>query len=101
MTVKAGPTEVRWSGRRGPLVAEIVVLVALLVVDTVLGVRAGTRSGLLAEVVVTVAPAVGPVVAVLAVLRRRFDDRILLLGAASVGLSLLASGLTATAKGAR
>jgi signal transduction histidine kinase len=97
MTVRAAPAEVTWSGRRGPLTAEIVVLVALVVVDTVFGVRAATRPDPLTEVVVAIAPAAGPVIAVLAVLRRRFDDRILLLGAASVGLSLLATGLTAVA----
>lgn len=88
-------TRIPWTGRRGPLVAEAVVLGALVVLDTVLAVRAGPVPGELGTVALEFAPGVGPVVAVLAVLRRRFPDRIAALAAAVCGLSLLGTAITA------
>ncbi len=72
--------------RRGVLVAEIAVLVAAGIVDIVLEVviKPAAKPVLLSPLV----PAVGEASAVLAVLRRRFPDRIRLLGLAVAALSL-------------
>ncbi|MFI5592110.1 sensor histidine kinase [Amycolatopsis sp. NPDC051758] len=84
-----------WSGRRGPLVAEAVVLGVLVVLDSVLAIRSGPVRGELATVALEFAPGVGPVVALLAVLRRRFPDHVAVLATAVSGLSLLGSVITA------
>jgi signal transduction histidine kinase len=80
-----------WVGRRGPLVAEVTVLAVLAVADSVFVVRAGGGSGWAAGLANAIAPGVGPAAAVLAVLRRRFADRIATLAAGVVALSLLGS----------
>jgi signal transduction histidine kinase len=90
-----GHSRIPWTGRRGPLVAEAVVLGALVVLDTVLAARAGPGEGELASVAVEFAPGLGPVVAVLTVLRRRFPGHIAGLAAAVSGLSLLGTAITA------
>lgn len=84
-----------WTGRRGPLVAEAVALGVLVVLDSVLAIRAGPMRGELATVALEFAPGVGPVVALLAVLRRRFPDHIAVLATAVSGLSLLGTVITA------
>lgn len=91
----AGPSRIPWTGRRGPLVAEAVVLGALVVFDAVLAARAGPGGGELASVAIEFAPGVGPVVAVLAVLRRRFPGQIAGLATAVSGLSLLGTAVAA------
>ncbi|MEU5265798.1 histidine kinase [Amycolatopsis sp. NPDC021455] len=91
----AGQSRIPWTGRRGPLVAEAVVLGALVVLDMVLAARAGPGRGELTSVAVEFAPGVGPVVAVLAVLRRRFPGHIAGLATAVSGLSLLGTAVTA------
>ncbi|MDT7797168.1 MAG: hypothetical protein QOI78_601 [Actinomycetota bacterium] len=82
-------------GRRGPLVAEAVVLGALVLLDMTLAVRAGPAQGNLATLTLEFAPGLGPVVALLAVLRRRFPDHTAALAAAVSGLSLLGTAITA------
>lgn len=84
-----------WTGRRGPLVAEAVVLGVLVVLDMVLASRALPGQGQLATIALQFAPGVGPVVALLAVLRRRFPDHIAGLAGAVSGLSLLGSTIAA------
>ena len=91
----AGPSRIPWTGRRGPLVAEAVVLGALVLLDAVLAARAGPGEGQFASVAVEFAPGLGPVVALLAVLRRRFAGHIAVLAAAVSGLSLLGTAVTA------
>ncbi|GLY40150.1 two-component sensor histidine kinase [Amycolatopsis sp. NBRC 101858] len=82
-----------WTGRRGPLVAEAVVLGVLVVLDMVLAARAMPGQGQLVTIAAQFAPGVGPVVALLAVLRRRFPDHIAGLATAVSGLSLLGSAI--------
>ncbi|WP_328451402.1 MULTISPECIES: sensor histidine kinase [unclassified Amycolatopsis] len=82
-------------GRRGPLVAESVVLGALVVLDMILAVRSGPAQGQLATIALEFTPGLGPVVAVLAVLRRRFPDHTAALAAAVCGLSLLGTAISA------
>ncbi|WP_370964445.1 sensor histidine kinase [Amycolatopsis sp. cg9] len=98
-----GRPGIPWTGRRGPLVAEAAVLGALVVVDAVLAARAGPGTGGLTTVAIEFAPGIGPVVAVLAVLRRRFPDRLAGLATAVFGLSLLGTAVSAAlgAAGAR
>ncbi len=91
----AGHPRIPWTGRRGPLVAEAVVLGALVVLDTVVAARAGPGQGQLATVAIEFAPGVGPVVALLAVLRRRFPGHIAGLATAVSGLSLLGTAVAA------
>lgn len=91
----AGPSPIPWTGRRGPLVAEAVVLGALVVLDAVVAARAGPGRGELATVAIEFAPGIGPVVALLAVLRRRFPGHIAGLAAAVSGLSLLGTAVAA------
>jgi signal transduction histidine kinase len=91
----AGHPRIPWTGRRGPLVAEAVVLGVAAVLDTVLAARAGPGTGGLSTVAVEFAPGVGPVVALLAVLRRRFPDHIAGLATAVSGLSLLGTAVAA------
>ncbi|MEV7094840.1 histidine kinase [Amycolatopsis sp. NPDC051045] len=91
----AGHSRIPWTGRRGPLVAEAAVLGALVVLDAVLAAQAGPGRGRLAGIAIEFAPGVGPVVAVLAVLRRRFPDHIAGLATAVSGLSLLGSAVAA------
>ncbi|SFW85249.1 sensor histidine kinase [Amycolatopsis australiensis] len=91
----AGAARIPWTGRRGPLVAEAVVLGALVVLDTVLAARAGPGRGQLTTIAVEFAPGVGPVVALLAVLRRRFPAHIAGLATAVSGLSLLGTAIAA------
>ncbi|MCR6484969.1 histidine kinase [Amycolatopsis sp. OK19-0408] len=89
------PARIPWTGRRGPFVAEAVVLGTLVVLDLVFAVGTGPVRGELATIALEFAPGVGPVVALLAVLRRRFPDRIAVLAGAVSGLSLLSTGITA------
>ncbi|MTD56930.1 sensor histidine kinase [Amycolatopsis pithecellobii] len=84
-----------WTGRRGPLVAEVIALGALAALDTVLLLRSGPATGWLATIALEFAPGLGPVVAVLAVLRRRFPEHIAVVATAVSGLSLLGTGITA------
>ncbi len=91
----AGHSRIPWTGRRGPLVAEAVVLGALVVLDSVLAARAGPGRGGLTSIAIEFAPGVGPVVALLAVLRRRFPGHIAGLAAAVSGLSLLGTAVAA------
>ncbi|MEU4247659.1 histidine kinase [Amycolatopsis sp. NPDC026612] len=91
----AGHSRIPWTGRRGPLVAEAVVLGALVVLDSVLAARAGPGRGGLTSLAIEFAPGVGPVVALLAVLRRRFPGHIAGLAAAVSGLSLLGTAVAA------
>jgi signal transduction histidine kinase len=86
-----------WSGRRGPLIAEVAALAVLVVADSVFIVRGDQSTGVVPAIVTTVAPGAGPTVAVLALLRRRFADRVLLLGWAVAGLSLLGSVISTIA----
>ncbi|MBE1493975.1 signal transduction histidine kinase [Amycolatopsis lexingtonensis] len=99
----AGRPGIPWTGRRGPLVAEAAVLGALVVFDAVLAARAGPGTGGLTTVAIEFAPGIGPVVAVLAVLRRRFSGHIAGLATAVSGLSLLGTAVSAAlgAAGAR
>lgn len=78
-------------GRSGPLAAEVAALAGLTVLDLVLAVLAGAPHGPAAQLAASVVPGVGTVVAVLAVLRRRFRDRVGLLTWSAVGLSLVAT----------
>ncbi|MGW4525449.1 sensor histidine kinase [Amycolatopsis sp. NPDC004378] len=94
MTFEGRPG-IPWTGRRGPLVAEAVVLGVLVVVDMVVAARAGAGRGELTTVAVEFAPGVGPVVALLAVLRRRFPDHIAVLASVVSGLSLLGTAVAA------
>ncbi len=82
-------------GRRGLLVAESVVLAALVALDMTLAVRPGPVQGQLATITLEFAPGLGPVVALLAVLRRRFPDHTAALAAAVSGLSLLGTAISA------
>ncbi|WP_410586205.1 sensor histidine kinase [Amycolatopsis sp. lyj-23] len=84
-----------WTGRRGPLVAEAAVLGVLVVLDLVFAARAVPGRGELTTVAIEFAPGAGPVVAVLAVLRRRFPDHVAGLASAVSGLSLLGSAIAA------
>ncbi|MCS7475757.1 sensor histidine kinase [Umezawaea endophytica] len=83
--------------RRGVLVAEITALVVATVVDSVLVVRQGQGGarGVLGPVLAALVPYVGTAVAVLAVLRRRFPDRVALLGWSVIGFSLISTGAAA------
>jgi signal transduction histidine kinase len=83
--------------RRGVLVAEITALVVATVVDSVLVVRLGGARGVGATLLTTVVPYMGTAVAVLAVLRRRFPDRVALLGWAVIGFSLVSTGVAGLA----
>ena len=65
-----------WTGRRGPLVAEAVVLGVLVVTDMVFAARIGPGEGELATIAIEFAPGAGPVLALLAVLRRRFPGHL-------------------------
>ncbi|HEY2056858.1 sensor histidine kinase [Amycolatopsis sp. NBC_01480] len=84
-----------WTGRRGPLVAEAVTLGVLVVLDSVLTLRAGPAVGALAGVAMVFVPGLAPVVAVLAVLRRRFPDHTAAVATAVSALSLLGTAITA------
>jgi signal transduction histidine kinase len=86
-----------WTGRRGPLLAEITALVVFVVLDTVFAVRAGAANGVLGATVGSVTSGLGILAAVLAVLRRRLPDRGAVLGGAVAGLSLLGTGLAGLA----
>jgi len=85
--------------RRGPLAAEIGVLVLLSVVDSVSIFAMPADRGLAGGLVASVGPAFGPVAAALAVLRRRFVTRIGLLGGGVVALSLVNTALSALTHG--
>ena len=84
-----------WTGRRGPLVAEAVTLGLLVVLDSVLTLRSGPAVGALAGVAMVFVPGLAPVVAVLAVLRRRFPDHTATVATAVSALSLLGTAITA------
>ena len=77
--------------RRGVLVAEIAVLVAAGVADIVLTVLIRHGPGTIPRLLGPLVPAVGEATAVLAVLRRRFPERILALGLAVAALSLVST----------
>ncbi|WP_146174653.1 sensor histidine kinase [Umezawaea tangerina] len=78
--------------RRGVLVAEVVALVVATIADTVLGVGKGSAPGVLGPLLTTLVPYLGTAVAVLAVLRRRFPDRVAVLGWSVIGFSLASTG---------
>lgn len=80
------------ANRRGVLVAEIVLLVLANAVDTVLLARLHIATGPAAALLISIVPAVGPAASVLAVLRRRFPDRVALLGSVVAALSLVSTG---------
>jgi signal transduction histidine kinase len=94
-TVGAMIARIPWTGRRGPLVAEGIVLGALVVLDSVLAVRAGPARGQFSTLALEFAPGLGPVVALLAVLRRRFSGHIAALALAVSGLSVLGTAVAA------
>ncbi len=80
--------------RRSVLVAEITAMVVATIVDSVLVVRqGGSPGGITSSVITTLVPPMGTAVATLAVLRRRFPDRVALLGWAVIGFSLLSTGV--------
>ncbi|HEX6340168.1 sensor histidine kinase [Umezawaea sp.] len=79
--------------RRGVLVAEITALVVATIADNVLVVRQGGNSGVVSSALSAVVPHMGTAVAVLAVLRRRFPDRVALLGWSVIGLSALSTAV--------
>jgi signal transduction histidine kinase len=81
-----------WTGRRGPMVAECVVLGLLLVVDISWAAHAGVPTGLIGQAAFELVPGQSTVVALLAVLRRRFPNRVLVLGCAVAALSLIGTG---------
>lgn len=70
------------------------MLIVLVSVDAVLFARSGTATGWLATVAVEFAPGLGPVVAVLAVLRRRFPGHVAAVATAVSGLSLFSTAIT-------
>ncbi|WP_243866869.1 sensor histidine kinase [Actinophytocola oryzae] len=74
--------------------AEIALLVATSVVDTVLAVRTAQPGGLSTSVLNTLVPYSGSAAAVLAVLRRRFAARTDLLAASVVALSVLSTAVS-------
>jgi signal transduction histidine kinase len=84
--------------RRGPLIAEIVVLVAFSFADGVALFGGRADGGLAAALYNVVVPGLGPAAAALAVLRRRFVTRVGLLGGAVVSLSLLSTAFAALAR---
>jgi signal transduction histidine kinase len=86
-----------WTGRRGPLVAEITALVLFTALDVVFAVRAAAVSGYLESIAASSASGFGVVAAVLAVSRRRLPDRVAVLGFAVTALSLLVTALTVLA----
>jgi signal transduction histidine kinase len=86
-----------WADRRGPLLAEVAVLVALAVVDTVVAVRAGGADGFPGQMAVSVTGGLGTVAAVLAVLRRRLPDRVAILTISVAAASFLGSAASALA----
>ncbi|QUQ62369.1 sensor histidine kinase [Kutzneria sp. CA-103260] len=81
-----------WTGRRGPMVAECVVLGLLLAVDIGWAVHAGLPSGLIGQAAFELVPGQSTAVALLAVLRRRFPKRVLVLGCVVAALSLIGTG---------
>jgi signal transduction histidine kinase len=81
-----------WTGRRGPLVAECVVLGLLLAVDFGWALHAGVPTQLPSSVAFELVPGQALAVAVLALLRRRFPNRVLLLGCVVAALSLVGTG---------
>ncbi|HTI25007.1 MAG TPA: histidine kinase [Kutzneria sp.] len=78
-----------WTGRRGPLVAECVVLGLLLAVDFGWALYAGVPTRLPGSMAFELVPGQALAVAVLALLRRRFPNRVLLLGCVVAALSLI------------
>lgn len=78
-----------WTGRRGPLVAECVLLGLLLAVDVGWATYAGVPTGLIREVAFELTLGTSTAVALLALLRRRFPNRVLLLGGVVAALSLI------------
>ncbi len=81
-----------WTGRRGPMVAECVVLGLLLAVDIGWAAHVGVPTGLIGQAAFELVPGQSTVVALLAVLRRRFPNRVLVLGCVVAALSLLGTG---------
>ncbi|MFC0435176.1 sensor histidine kinase [Kutzneria buriramensis] len=84
------------SHRRGPLVAECVVLGLSLAVDIGWAARAGMPTGLFGSVAYELAFGQSTAVAALALLRRRFPNHVLLLGVVVAALSLAATGIFLT-----
>lgn len=78
-----------WTGRRGPLVAECAVLGLLLAVDVAWAVRVGVPRSLVGMAAFELAPGQSAAVGLFALLRRRFPNRVLLLGCIVVALSLI------------
>ena len=83
--------------RRGPLIAEVVALIAFSVADSVPLFGGPADRGLAAALYTAVVPGLGPAAAALAVLRRRFVTRAGLLGGGVVVLSLLSTAFAAVA----
>lgn len=86
-----------WAGRPGPAVAEVALFAALAVTDAVVGLRGGLPHGLVATVATDVGPGGGQAAAMLVLLRRRFSDRIALIGGCVVAISLLGTVCDAVA----
>jgi signal transduction histidine kinase len=84
--------------RRGVFVAEVAVLAAASVLDAVLVLRTQRPDGITSALVNAVLPYLGTAFAVLTVLRRRLPNRVGLLAAVVVGLSLVSTGAHAAAK---
>ncbi|MFD2420847.1 sensor histidine kinase [Amycolatopsis pigmentata] len=81
--------------RRGILVAEVAVLVLVGLADAVLVFRMKHSTGLVPGLLGPLVPSAGEGTAVLAVLRRRFPDRVFVLGSAVAALSLASTGASA------
>ncbi|SDF73897.1 Histidine kinase [Lentzea fradiae] len=81
--------------RRGVFIAEVVALLAAVVVDAVLVAGGEQPHGAWGTLLASVVPYAGEAAAVLAVLRRRFPRRIELLGGAVIALSLLGTASAA------
>jgi len=81
-----------WTGRRGPMVAECVVLGLLLAVDIGWAIHAGVPTGLISQAAFELVPGQSTAVALLAVLRRRFPNRVLVLASVVAALSLVGTG---------
>lgn len=78
--------------RRGVLVAEVAVLVLVCLADIVLVFRIGHGTGMVPELLGPLVPSASEATAVLAVLRRRFPNRVFALGLVVAALSLVSTG---------
>jgi signal transduction histidine kinase len=73
-------------------VAEVAALVVVSLADIVLTIRTGHGEGTMSNLLGSLVPGVGEATAALAILRRRFPDRVFLLGLAVTALSLISTG---------